>query len=134
MPGQFINSGTNPFGKLSLVNNSNNGNLTLSTATVTPSYYSWQSSNTFGGNSPGDKCTPAYSIVLYAFTNNITVLAAADFSPSNFLYTDTALTTKFTGNPPGIGGYYKITLVGGSGQGYAVDCGGDGHIGSYSTC
>ena len=27
MPGQFINTGTNPFGKLSLVNNSNSGNL-----------------------------------------------------------------------------------------------------------
>ena len=30
MPGQFINSGTNPFGKLSLVNTSNAGNLTMS--------------------------------------------------------------------------------------------------------
>jgi hypothetical protein len=30
MPGQLINTGTNPFGNLSLVNNSNNGNLTLS--------------------------------------------------------------------------------------------------------
>ena len=29
MPGQFINSGTNPFGKVSLINNSNSGNLTL---------------------------------------------------------------------------------------------------------
>ena len=32
MPGQFINSGTNPFGKLSLVNTSNAGNLDLSIA------------------------------------------------------------------------------------------------------
>jgi len=32
MPGQFINSGTNPFGKVSLVNNSNSGNLNFSTA------------------------------------------------------------------------------------------------------
>ena len=30
MPGQFINTGTNPFGKLSLVNNSNSGNLAMS--------------------------------------------------------------------------------------------------------
>jgi hypothetical protein len=29
MPGQFKNTGTNPDGKLSLVNNSNSGNLTL---------------------------------------------------------------------------------------------------------
>jgi len=30
MSGQFINTGTNPGGKLSLVNNSNSGNLTMS--------------------------------------------------------------------------------------------------------
>jgi hypothetical protein len=132
MPGQFINRAN--LGNLKLVNNSNAGNLAMNTATVVPSYYSWQSSNTVGGNNPGDKCTPAYSIVLYAFTNDITVLANADFSPSNFLYTNTSLTTKFTGNPPGIGGYYKITLLGGDGTGYACDFGGDGHIGSYSTC
>ena len=32
MPGQFINSGTNPFGKVTLTNNSNAGNLDLSIA------------------------------------------------------------------------------------------------------
>ena len=48
--------------------------------------------------------------------------------------TNTSLTTKFTGNPPGVGGYYKITLLGGDGTGYACDFGGDGHIGSYSAC
>lgn len=32
MPGQFINTGTNPGGKLSLVNNNNSGNLSFSAA------------------------------------------------------------------------------------------------------
>ena len=31
MPGQFINTGTNPFGKVTLTNNSNTGNLSMST-------------------------------------------------------------------------------------------------------
>ena len=31
MPGKFINSGTNPFGKVTLTNNSNAGNLSIST-------------------------------------------------------------------------------------------------------
>jgi len=31
MPGQFINSGTNPFGKVTLTNNSNAGNLSMNT-------------------------------------------------------------------------------------------------------
>ena len=31
MPGQFINSGNNPGGKVSLVNNNNSGNLSIST-------------------------------------------------------------------------------------------------------
>jgi hypothetical protein len=30
MPGQFINTGTNPFGKVSLINNNNSGNLVFS--------------------------------------------------------------------------------------------------------
>jgi hypothetical protein len=38
MPGQFINTGTNPFGKVSLVNNSNSGNLSLSIAGGGASY------------------------------------------------------------------------------------------------
>jgi hypothetical protein len=33
MPGQFINSGTNPFGKVSLVNNFNAGKLSMSAGT-----------------------------------------------------------------------------------------------------
>ena len=36
MPGQFINKGTNPNGKLSLANNSNTGNLLFSVPTATP--------------------------------------------------------------------------------------------------
>jgi hypothetical protein len=213
MPGQFINSGNNPFGNLSIVNNSNSGNLTFaapapivynfsgswsfmdrteaceglntgganyfsltplasvtngtqiytnSSLTTTPTqayitlnsisyantggvlsagqacatpFYSYQASNTVGGNGPGDVCGASYSITLYASTNNITVLASGDFSPSNYLYTDFGLTTKFTGNPSGIGGYYKILLNGGSGQAHGVDVGADGHIGPvYQTC
>jgi Protein of unknown function (DUF1566) len=38
MPGQFINSGNNPFGNLSIVNNSNSGNLNLSVAGGGASY------------------------------------------------------------------------------------------------
>ena len=34
MPGQFINTGTNPGGKLSLINNSNSGNLTMAPNSV----------------------------------------------------------------------------------------------------
>jgi hypothetical protein len=36
MPGQFINTGTNPGGKISLVNNNNAGNLVLSVAPAPP--------------------------------------------------------------------------------------------------
>jgi hypothetical protein len=72
-----------------------------------PSYYSYDVSNVFNGSGPGDACLAEQTIVLYANTND-----PLNSLVGNFLYTDTALTTKFTGNPPGIGGYYRYGLTG----------------------
>jgi hypothetical protein len=109
------------------------GVLSAGQACASP-FYSWRSSNTYGGNNPSDYCTPSYSITLYSHTNDITILGNHDMTPTNSLYTNIGLTTKFTGNPSGIGGYYKITLIGGSGLGYGVDVDGYGFIGSYHLC
>lgn len=73
MPGQFINSGTNPGGKLSLINSNNGGNLNLSVAS--PTFYTYQ-----GG-----------------FNGMPETLYSAD-SPldiGSILYTDSALTTPY---------------------------------------
>jgi hypothetical protein len=48
MPGQFINTGTNPGGKLSLVNNSNSGNLALGITNI--SFTATSGDITFNGN------------------------------------------------------------------------------------
>ena len=47
MPGEFINTGTNPFGKLSLVNNSNSGNLALTRSGFTISSSDFVVTTTF---------------------------------------------------------------------------------------
>ena len=47
MPGRFINTGTNPFGKLSLVNNSNSGNLALTRSGFTISSSDFVVTTTF---------------------------------------------------------------------------------------
>jgi hypothetical protein len=131
---EFTTTPNQSFITLNSISYANTGGVLSSGQACGSSFYSWRSSNTVGGNNPGNRCTPDYSITLYSFTNDITVLGNNDLSPSNFLYTDTSLTNKFTGNPPGNGGFYKITLVNGDGTGYACDFVGDGHIFFYSAC
>ena len=79
MPGQFINTGTNPGGKLSLVNNSNSGNLSFNVGPV-PAVSGWSTGGAmitaryylagagiqnaalvFGGEYPFRSCTEAYN-------------------------------------------------------------------------
>jgi hypothetical protein len=74
MPGQFINSGTNPFGKLSLINSNNSGNLSLSIAP--PAFYTYQ--GYYNG----------FASTLYS--------ADSLLGSGSNLYTDSALTTPYT--------------------------------------
>ena len=101
---------------------------TTTTTTAPPSYYSYDVSNTFGGDSPGSACSAEQTIVLYANTND-----PLDSLVGNFLYTDTALTTKFTGNPPGVGGYYRYGLTGDPIT-YRSDFAIDGTINNVTEC
>ena len=79
MPGQFINTGTNPGGKLSLVNNSNSGNLSFNVGPV-PAVSGWSTGGAmitgryslggagtqnaalaFGGSGGDGSCTETYN-------------------------------------------------------------------------
>ena len=74
MPGQFINSGNNPGGKVSLVNSNNSGNFNFSIAP--PAFYTYQ-----------------------GFYNGISSTLYSSASPldiASTLYTDSALTTPYT--------------------------------------
>ena len=101
---------------------------TTTTTTAPPSYYSYDVSNVFGGSGPGDACLAEQTIVLYANTND-----PLGSLVGNFLYTDTALTTKFTGNPPGVGGYYRYGLTGDPIT-YRSDFAIDGTINNITEC
>jgi len=101
---------------------------TTTTTTAPPSYYSYDVSNVFNGSGPGDACLAEQTIVLYANTND-----PLGSLVGNFLYTDTALTTKFTGNPPGVGGYYRYGLTGDPIT-YRSDFAIDGTINNVTQC
>ena len=75
MPGQFKNTGTNPGGKLSLVNNNNVGNLVLSVATAPPALILYLSSI-----SSGNACAqtgPIYPITGITFNGGPTLCGSA---------------------------------------------------------
>jgi hypothetical protein len=91
MPGQFINTGTNPFGKVSLINSNNSGNLnfdvagggasyTYTLASLSSSNQSLACLNGFGGGTE----------LVYASTN--------DGGAVTRFYADAGLTTPFVGD------------------------------------
>lgn len=97
MPGQFINTGTNPGGKLSLINNSNLGNLALSAATF-PGYYTWNLYSNKSSYNPTTICNNSATLVT-VYTS------ASSLGVGVILYSDTALTTQYLiSNPGGSGG------------------------------
>ena len=117
MPGQFINTGTNPGGKLSLVNNSNSGNLSFSTDAPTALYTEYlilrltAEPTIFPGAFPntGFACAswtnPSYSFYsVYA--------AESSISSVTYLYTDSGLTTPVVNTSPSVA-YNTIAVVNG---------------------
>lgn len=80
MPGQFVNTGTNPSGKLSLVNNSNAGNFDLFKEATPPNIVNVYARNQNAGN-PGFDIqyyyTPVFGWQVLGAASNITSTSCA---------------------------------------------------------
>ena len=105
MPGQFINTGTNPGGKLSLVNNNNVGNLVLSVATAPPALILYLSPF-----SSGDACAqtgPIYPITGITF-NGGTGLCDSTSLDSNDLINIAGNTTYYATDGTNVRPAFKV--------------------------
>jgi hypothetical protein len=107
MPIQFINTGTNPGGKLSLVNNNNAGNLVLSAAS-TPSERYFYLENTDGIIPNSAACNSTTPLINVVFSGGASMCDAGVI----FFTSDTSLAPStetfwmydsLTGNVRGFG-------------------------------
>jgi hypothetical protein len=123
MPGQFINSGNNPFGNLSLVNNSDNGNLNFGVAGGGAVYTYTLAS--LSSTNPSLACFNGFGYgteLVYASTNNGGAVTK--------FYTDSGLTTPFAGDTYA----YLFQFNYPSGTNYSAYIDGSGNVSGNTAC
>ena len=129
MPGQFINTGTNPNGNLSLVNNNNSGNLSISTPSGGGSAYTYTLAS-FNSTNPSLACFNGFgggTELVYASTNNGAAVTR--------FYTDSGLTIPFAGEVfEGQTYGYLFQFGYPSGTSYAAYIDGSGNVSGNIAC
>lgn len=124
MPGKFINTGTNPGGKLSLVNNSNSGKLSISIPSGGGAVYTYTLASLSSSN-PSLACLNGFgggTELVYASTNNGGAVTK--------FYTDSGLTTPFAGDSNA----YLFQFGYPSGTNYAAYIDGSGNVSGNTAC
>jgi hypothetical protein len=91
MPGQFINTGTNPDGKLSLTNVNNEGNLVLSVATTSPGPTLYADFNSGVSCAGGGIALPTYTYIggtTFCDCTSLNAPNAVELGPAGYYVSD----------------------------------------------